>query len=133
MLWGHAAEYIRARTNYGARVQHGPDRGLHVIADQRADLHQAGIDFTTRCPDPDIRVVVLEIAVGGERSEVHPHADVRVAHEAFVRFVRIAEYDGLFELPVDLAARPYSPSVVDSAQECRAAADVHGPGNAREA
>src|SRR6056297_434379 len=96
--WHAASEHVAARTDHRARVEHRPDAGLHVIAEEAADLHQARVDRTRRSPDCDRSVVVLEIRVGRERTQVDPQANERVSQIAVVRLVRVAEKDAVRHL-----------------------------------
>ena len=58
----------RHRPHVGPGVQQRADRGLRVVADQRADLGRAGVDGRLAVEHHrDARVVVLQVAVGRQR------------------------------------------------------------------
>ena len=83
----------RPRRHDGAGREHRADRGLGVVAEERAEVLAAGLDALARDLEPDRAVGVLEIGRGGAGAEVHPVADDAVADEAVVALVGVAEED----------------------------------------
>ena len=83
--------------------------------------------------DGDLAVIVAQVAVGGDRPEVDPLADVSVAEEAFVVLVGVAVDDGMLDLAADAAvgAEGDAPAQVGP-EELGIAADVAGPFHAGE-
>src|SRR5690606_876511 len=86
----------------------------------------------TGCPVPTGALMVLQVAVRGQRAEVDPAAHVGVAEEAVVRLVRVPEDDALLDFAVDLADGPDGDGGHGAAEDGRAAADVGRAGDLRE-
>ena len=76
-----------------------------MVADEAADLGLAGGDGVAGDRDEDLAVVVPEVAVGGDRAQVDPLADVGVAEEPLVVLVRVAVDDARLDLATDPAVR----------------------------
>ena len=74
-----------------------------MIAQKAADFRLAGRDRIAPQRDVDLAVIVAEVAVGSDRAEIHPFADIRMAQEAFVVFVRVAVDDRFLDLAADPA------------------------------
>ena len=76
----------------------------------------------------DLAVVVAEVAVGGDRPEVHPLADVGVAEEPLVVLVRVAVDDRRLDLAADPAVGAERHAAAEvGPEELGVAADVAGP------
>lgn len=86
-----------------AGVDQTADRGFCVIADEAADFQFFGVDQRSANRHGDGRIVVLQVAVGRQGSDVHPGTDIAAAEEAVVILVHIAMQDGRGDLPTDLA------------------------------
>src|SRR5271157_1365457 len=76
-----------------------------MVADEAADLGLSGRDRVTLKRDEDLAVVVSQVAVGSDRSQIHPFADVRVAQEALVILVGETMNDRVLDLAADPAIR----------------------------
>ena len=76
-----------------------------MVADEAADLGLTGRDRIALQRDMDLAVVVAQVAVGGDRPEVHPLADVGVTEEPFVILVGMALDDRRLDLAADPAVR----------------------------
>src|SRR5271166_4470100 len=74
-----------------------------MVADEAADLGLSGRDRVTLKRDEAFAVVVSQVAVGGDRYQIHPFADVRVAQEALVVLVGKPVDDAGLDLAADAA------------------------------
>src|SRR5204862_2450081 len=90
-LGGEASAAEQVRTGADARPgrEQRADPRLDVGADERARLGDSAVDLPAVLPDAHAAVVVLEVARGGERPEVHPLGDHAVADEAMVALVAV--------------------------------------------
>src|SRR5439155_24223311 len=122
-----AAEEVRADADAGTGRQQGADAGLHVRADQGADLRASAVDLGAIDEDAHGSIVVLEIAGGGERTQVHPLADRAVADEAVMPFVRVSLPHRFLDLAGDPALRADARSHHAAAEELGLGADHAGP------
>ena len=86
-------------------VEHAPEAGPGVVADEAADLGLAGRHRVASEGDEDLAVVVAQVAVRGDRPQVDPLADVGVAQEPLVILVRVAVNDRRLDLAADPAVR----------------------------
>ena len=122
------------RPDISAGVQQGANRGFRVIADQGADFRRARGKLRAAVErDLDFRVIVLQVAVGGQGPEVDPLSYVGVAEESVVILVGIALDDRLFHLAADAAHGADGIAFAAlGAQQDRLAADVTGPFDAGE-
>ena len=89
---------------------------------------QAGGDRVAAERHAHLAVVVAQVAVGGDRPQVDPLADVGVAQEPLVVLVDVAVDDRRLDLAADPAARAQRAAAAQvGAEELRVAADVAGP------
>ena len=88
-----------------ARVEHAPESGPGMVADEAADFRLAGGHGVAAEGHEDLAIVVPEVAVGGDRPEVDPLADVGVAQETLVILIGEAVDDRRLDLAADPAIR----------------------------
>ena len=84
-------------------VRRHADAGLGVIAEQRAEELHPRVARAVRCPELHRAVRVLQVARDRARAEVDPAPEHRMADEAVVPLVGVAEEDRVAQLPVHLA------------------------------
>ena len=77
-----------------------------MVADETADLRLAGRDRIALERHEDLAVVVAQVAVGSDRAEVDPLADVGVTQESLVILIGMAVHDGVLDLAADPADWP---------------------------
>src|SRR5581483_1026169 len=77
--------------------------GFGEVSEERSQELQARVSQSARRPQAHGPVRVLQVARDRPGAEVDPAAKVRVADEAIVALVRVAQNDGRRELSVHLA------------------------------
>lgn len=86
-----------------ARVDEDADGSFHLVADEAANF-RARINFTFAFNvDSDAAVGVFQVAVGCQRAQVDPLADISVTEKAIVILVTVAVNDALFNFTTDSA------------------------------
>ena len=85
------------------RVEHGAHAGAGVVADEAADLGLAGLDRVALEGNGNLAVIVAQVAVGGDRPQVDPLADVGVTEEPLVILVGMTVHDRRLHLAADPA------------------------------
>src|SRR5438309_661913 len=102
----HGVEEIRPGADDGPRAEQGADGGRRVIAEQRAEVQESGLDRRAGGVQPHRAVSVLQVGRDGAGPEIHPPADHRVPHEPVVGLVGVPEEHAMRHLAADLAVRP---------------------------
>ncbi len=101
-----------------------------MIAEKASDLLRSSVDALVPDLELDRAVVVLEIAVRGQRTEVHPTPQVYMPYEAVVGFVVVAEENARFHFTPYATLRTERASSADSpSQEVRLAHRVKRSAN----
>ena len=113
-------------------VSRSADAGLRVVAEQRAEELQSRVAHAGRRPQLHGAVRVLQVARGRAGAEVHPAAEVRVADEAVVPLVRVAEKIVLLSSPCTLHVSPIDDAAMRSVGDDAVLADVARADEARE-
>src|SRR5439155_9676732 len=97
------------------------DRGLGVIAYDRAHRSAAGLDLAIGDADTDLAIGGFDIRGGRARAEIGPSANVTVAEISFMWFVVQSHDDRIRDSSADIAP----------AAKCRAVPDIRQRGNSR--
>src|SRR5207247_851664 len=103
--WPCRVEHVRARTDHRPRGEQRSDRRLGVVADQAAKKLEPGLQSRAGHLEAHRAVGVLQVRGDRARTEVHPPADHRVAHEPVVRLVRVSQEHAARQFPACVAVR----------------------------
>ena len=102
--------------------------GAGMVADEAADLGLAGRHRIALKRNVHLAVIVAQVAVGGDRPQVDPLADVGVPEEALVVLVGEPLHDRGLDLAADPAIRSDRDGAADvGAEELGLGTDVAGP------
>src|SRR5438270_8364791 len=123
---------VRAGSDNAAGAQHRSDPGLHVIAEKGSQKLLARVAQSRRRPELRGAIGVLDVAVGRERAEVDPSAEVGMTDEALVSLVAVAEHNAVVDLAADLAHRANRRGRDAVAHDVGTSADEHGTAQSSE-
>ena len=92
---------LREWADRGAAIQKHTQSRADVIADDRSDLRAPSWYFHTIDRHAHGPVIAAQVARMRSGRQVHPLADIAVAEEPIVVFVRIPQNDAAFDLAAD--------------------------------
>ena len=99
-------QYIAHHSDHRTGNQKTPDPCLRMISDERSHLVVPGVHDLTTHIYIHRAVVVLEIAVRRQCTEIHPFSEIAVSQKARVVLIAVPVYDALLHLATDPTHRP---------------------------
>jgi len=103
-----ATKNIGANANHRAGIEHGVDAAFGVVAHEQAAelLSRALKTFFCVIPKLYLIVIIFQIGIIAIRADIAPFAEHRIAQEAVVPLVGVADENGVIDLAAQLAVGP---------------------------